>query len=256
MWEAYVVAAEEGVALLVSLYILATHPPHQHEAYASPYAFRTPPSGFKRLFHVFCIVYFTLVQTVDIVHSHGHCVFFYTTWNYVAQIFFWCWSLADRKGVSRLRLVLFDVLFPVSIFVVIVVWGILLPMAMHTHEEALLLNWVSFSQHGINTVLLLVDGLWSDSRAVAWSTGALSVLWPLIYCIFAWIVHNASAQGFWPYPFLAIDHPDAPLWYLMLVLGQVLIFWFTWGIASMRVRAASHKRVDTEALTQLLDVTA
>ncbi|KAF0736962.1 hypothetical protein Ae201684_006774 [Aphanomyces euteiches] len=254
MWEAYVVAVEEGVALGVSVLCLVVYPPHAHPTYACKYS---TPSPWHRLFYVACAIFSIVVQVADVVKTHGHCFAFFTTWNFILQIGFWTWSIVDHRASSRLRLVLFDVLWPSSILVAGVVWGILYPAVVIAHEEAKLLNWISYCQHGINTVLLCIEWILSDARHMSWRASAFLVLFATVYVIFAWILHESTPQGFWPYPFLAIDRPLSPLVYLCLLVLQLVAFSVTLFGASLRSRAASQPaKDDSESSVRLLDEAA
>ncbi|ETV97448.1 hypothetical protein H310_09379 [Aphanomyces invadans] len=253
MWEPIAVACEEALSVVACIYILRCYPPHRQEAYTSHNANRSdPPSVLHQTFYAACAIFLFATHVADVVKTRGNCYYFFTTWNVLMQLSFWCWSFFDASGRSRGRAVMLDVLWPTSILVTIVVWAILYPMVHAIHEDYVLLNWISYCQHGVNAVLLLVEWTWSDARRVALSTCAWSILFPTIYVIYAWIVHE-SVHITWPYPFLATDRPSAPLWYLFFFLLQVMMFALIAGAATLRTRAANRKRVDTvDSLVHLL----
>lgn len=126
------------------------------------------------------------------------------------------------RGWLRADLLL-DVLLATSILIAVVVWTILLPYAERIHQRDKILNWVSYCQHGVNVVLLQIEFLATHHRASV-DALPLMLLWPSIYAIFAWILHGTVARGFWPYPFLDLDTPWAPAWYLGLLLAHLAAF--------------------------------
>ncbi|WCJ43375.1 hypothetical protein M5689_024118 [Euphorbia peplus] len=44
---------------------------------------------------------------------------------------------------------------------------------------------------------------------------AYFILWTSVFVIFQWIIH-ACISMWWPYPFLDLSFPCAPLWYMGL----------------------------------------
>ncbi|RHX98703.1 hypothetical protein DYB34_003611 [Aphanomyces astaci] len=227
MWGPVVVGCEEALSVVACIYFLRQFPPHRQDAYTSPYAFPSdPPSVLHRAFYAACAILLFVTHVADVIKTDGHCYYFFTTWNVLLQLSYWCWSFFDASGHSRGRAVMLDVLWPTSILVTAVVWAILYPMVHAIHEDYILLNWISYCQHGINAFLLLVEWIWNDARRVAVSTCAWSILFPTIYVIYAWIVHET-----------------------------VMVFALVTGAASLRTRAVSRKRVDTaDSLVHLLVV--
>uniref|UniRef100_K3WMT7 Uncharacterized protein n=1 Tax=Globisporangium ultimum (strain ATCC 200006 / CBS 805.95 / DAOM BR144) TaxID=431595 RepID=K3WMT7_GLOUD len=139
-----------------------------------------------------------------------------------------------RRGgrPTRLELVL-DVCLATSILISVVVWTILYPYAVKMHYPEKILNWVSYSQHGINLVILQIDFLSTQHRA---SLHALPLLiaWPSVYSVFTWILHGTIAKGFWPYPFLEVDTLWAPLWYGGLLFAHLVGFGCVYFISRLK----------------------
>ncbi|DBA00112.1 TPA: hypothetical protein N0F65_000403 [Lagenidium giganteum] len=127
-----------------------------------------------------------------------------------------------RRSWLRLDLIL-DVCLATSLLIGIVVWTILYPWAVRMHDPEKLLNWVSYCQHGINILLLQLDFSCTQHQ-VSPDALALLIAWPTTYCIFTWIVHGTIKRGFWPYPFLKLDTPTAPIWYAGLLLAHLACF--------------------------------
>lgn len=73
------------------------------------------------------------------------------------------------------------------------------------------LNFLIINMHTINAVFLLVDTSLNCLR-FPWFRIAYFFLWTAIYVVFQWIVH-ACFSLWWPYPFLDLSSPFAPLWY-------------------------------------------
>lgn len=203
--------------------------------------------------------FFCFVQCCDIVRTRGRCLVFYTSWNFIAQGGYFAYAAAQtlqllkaqagdaaqayasllddgssgpfrrspysvgrRRGWLRAELVL-DVVLATSILIATVVWTILYPYAVRVHESARLLNWVSYCQHGVNVVLLQIEFLATHHR-VSVDALPLVLLWPSLYTIFTWLLHGTVARGFWPYPFLELNTPWAPVWYLGLLLAHLAAF--------------------------------
>ncbi|XP_076955538.1 uncharacterized protein LOC143630393 [Bidens hawaiensis] len=83
--------------------------------------------------------------------------------------------------------------------------------------------------HSVNAVLLLVDIFLNRLRFPFYRLAYFG-LWTCIYAIFQWIVH-ACVSFWWPYPFLDLSSPYAPIWYL----GVGLILLPAYGIFALIV---------------------
>ncbi|WJX81341.1 hypothetical protein P8452_64236 [Trifolium repens] len=81
------------------------------------------------------------------------------------------------------------------------------------------LNFMTVNMHTVNLVLLFSDAALNCLR-ISWSGMSFFVLWTGVYVIFQWIVH-ACVSIWWPYPFLDLSEPYAPLWYLLMALMHI-----------------------------------
>jgi hypothetical protein len=230
----------------------------------------TQPTEFSSLkwllyYRGFSVAYFFIIEITDIIYSEGKCLLFYTSWNYLLQLLYFTLAtiktykiflaqtesphqysaLVDesmsflnskyvhrRRGWIRLDLIL-DVCLATSVLIAVVVWSILYPLAVKNHTEYKFLNWISLSQHGINIIFLLVDFV-STHHVVCFDAMPLLITWPTMYSVFAWIVHGTSTKGFWPYPFMEVNTPSAPLWYGGLLAGHAISFFFVFFLSKIK----------------------
>ncbi|GAB4830628.1 hypothetical protein Ancab_020394 [Ancistrocladus abbreviatus] len=103
-----------------------------------------------------------------------------------------------------------------SVLTDIVFWCILVPMLSGKESEVTLLIG---SIHSMNAVFLLIDSL-LNSLPFEWLGFAYFVLWSALYIAFQWVLH-ACGFTWWPYPFLELSTPWAPVWYFGLALFHV-----------------------------------
>ncbi|GJR52800.1 hypothetical protein Tco_1403321 [Tanacetum coccineum] len=89
------------------------------------------------------------------------------------------------------------------------------------------LNFLDVSMHSVNAILLLIDMLLNRLRFPFFRLAYFG-LWTCIFVIFQWIVH-ACVSMWWPYSFLDLSSPFAPLWYL----GVGLIHLPAYGIFAL-----------------------
>nr|XP_029124385.1 uncharacterized protein LOC105058816 [Elaeis guineensis] len=81
------------------------------------------------------------------------------------------------------------------------------------------LNFLLIGMHSVNAVFLLADTALNSSR-FPWFRIAYFLLWTAIYVIFQWVVH-ACISIWWPYPFLDLSSPHAPIWYFVVALMHI-----------------------------------
>lgn len=213
-------------------------------------------------FRASAATFFLIIQIWDVLRSGGRCLAFYTSWNFVLQgVYFFeaarftrrqlqrqadersvgytalidgddggsDTALTDRRRVLRnsgqqwvadLELLL-DVCLAASLLICTVVWTVLYPYAVKVGHPEMILNGVSYCQHGANVLLLQIDFL-ATKHFVSKDALPLVMGWPSVYAVFAWIVHGTVAKGFWPYPFLELNTPWAPIWYGGLLAAHIL----------------------------------
>ncbi|KAJ7945852.1 putative Transmembrane protein [Quillaja saponaria] len=81
------------------------------------------------------------------------------------------------------------------------------------------LNFLIVNMHTINAVFLLGDTALNCLR-FPWFRFGYVCLWTVTYVIVQWIVH-ACVKLWWPYPFLDLSSPYAPLWYFSVALLHI-----------------------------------
>ncbi|KAI3720323.1 hypothetical protein L6452_21239 [Arctium lappa] len=92
------------------------------------------------------------------------------------------------------------------------------------------LNFLNVSLHSINAILLLIDVILNRLRFPFFRL-AYFALWTCTFVIFQWILH-ACVSMWWPYAFLDLSSPYAPIWYF----GVGLIHLPTFGIFALIVK--------------------
>ncbi|XP_058197416.1 uncharacterized protein LOC131313233 isoform X2 [Rhododendron vialii] len=110
----------------------------------------------------------------------------------------------------------------------VVFWCLLLPFLLGDKFQLTLLIG---SIHSVNAIFLMLDSA-LNSQPFSWYGLAYFVLWSVSYVVFQWILH-ACGFTWWPYPFLELSTPSAPLWYLALGLVHLPCY----GIYVLLVKA-------------------
>nr|XP_043606327.1 uncharacterized protein LOC122578431 [Erigeron canadensis] len=108
-----------------------------------------------------------------------------------------------------------------------VFWFIIYPFLTPAEYN---LSFLDVSMHSVNAILLLGD-LFLNRMWFPFFRLAYFGLWTCVFVIFQWIVH-ACVSMWWPYPFLDLSSPYAPIWYL----GVGLIHLPAFGIFALIVR--------------------
>lgn len=117
-----------------------------------------------------------------------------STWAYVFQIIF---------QMNAGAVLLTDCVF----------WFIIVPfLAIKDYH----LSVLAINMHSINVIFLLADTAINCLRFPCFRI-AYFFLWTVIYVIFQWLLH-ACVNVWWPYPFLDLSSPYAPLWYFSVAL--------------------------------------
>lgn len=98
----------------------------------------------------------------------------------------------------------------------IVFWCLLLPfMSGENFQLTLLIGCM----HSVNAVFLIIESA-LNRMPFTWFGIVYLVLWSVSYVVFQWVIH-ACCVAWWPYPFLDLSTPWAPLWYLGLALVHI-----------------------------------
>jgi hypothetical protein len=207
-------------------------------------------------------------------HEDTHIYLFFTIWNYLLQIVYWLlasvagvrllcrpqWALLESRAdrfLSHAVWALFSVCLPASVIVSVVLWGVLLPAALRSTKPgaaaaaAEMLDFGSFAQHLLNTLLLCAD-FWMNHMLVDGSTLYLVVGWNMAYVLFEWVAHSQTQS--WTYFFLALDN-DTWLWYLALALVGVCAHTLACAASNVKRRriAAVNPLADPLALAAALE---
>nr|GEU45026.1 hypothetical protein CTI12_AA038770 [Tanacetum cinerariifolium] len=95
----------------------------------------------------------------------------------------------------------------------IVFWCLLLPFQTGDNFKLTLLIGC---MHSVNAVFLLLDSA-LNSLQFSWLGLTYFILWSSTYIVFQWVMH-ACCFKWWPYPFLELDTPWAPMWYFGIAL--------------------------------------
>ncbi|XP_077218230.1 protein rolling protein isoform X2 [Tasmannia lanceolata] len=98
----------------------------------------------------------------------------------------------------------------------IVFWGLIVPFLSNEHFS---LNLLMGCMHSLNALFLLLDTS-LNSLPFPWFRMAYFVLWSCLYVTFQWVLH-ACGFSWWPYPFLELSTPWAPVWYFCMALIHI-----------------------------------
>ncbi|CAM8972669.1 unnamed protein product [Rhodiola kirilowii] len=119
---------------------------------------------------------------------------------------FWAYSFQIMFQIIAGAVLLTDCVF----------WLIIVPfLAIRDYD----LNFLIINMHTINAVFLFGDTAMNSLR-FPWFRIAYFILYTCLFVVFQWILHSCIAI-WWPYPFLDLSSPFAPLWYASL--GLMLI---------------------------------
>lgn len=110
----------------------------------------------------------------------------------------------------------------------IVFWCVIVPFLSNSH---LALNTLMGCMHTLNAFFLLVDTT-LNSMPFPWFRISYFIQWSCLYVVFQWVIH-ACGFSWWPYPFLELDTPWAPLWYFSLAVLHIPCY----GIYALIVKA-------------------
>ncbi|XP_020157256.1 uncharacterized protein [Aegilops tauschii subsp. strangulata] len=109
-------------------------------------------------------------------------------------------------------------------------WGLLVPFF---YRDKFGLSMVTDGMHSVNAVLLLIDTL-LNNMPFPWYRIAFFVFWSCSYVTFQWVIHASGALSWWPYPFLDLASPGAPLWYLAMAVAHVPCFSAYWLVVKAK----------------------
>ncbi|XP_023002774.1 uncharacterized protein LOC111496532 [Cucurbita maxima] len=101
----------------------------------------------------------------------------------------------------------------------IVFWTILYPYLLSQSRG---LSFFVVTMHSVNAVCLLGESILNGLRYPFFRIGYF-VQWTGTYVIFQWILHACVSMP-WPYPFLDLSPPTAPIWYAGVGLMNIPCF--------------------------------
>ena len=254
-WEYAVVTAEIFVAVgIATWYIRKNNDQYKRSISIIPKDQLWKSTGLSptqlTFFRAVVFLYFVSIQCYQLINHGVHCLAFYTTWNFILQIVYFglmsllSWRIQTGRRVSpawvHATFILFDICFACCFLVAVVLWLILYPLAKRDGTASHLLNVVSYTQHGINVLILCLE-FGFNHLSVQPLHGAFLVYWPTTYALFAWIVHGSTTRGFWPYPFMKVREPYSPLWYLGLLFAHLCFFGIVYGASQLKRRFVAQK---------------
>ncbi|KAJ4782627.1 transmembrane protein [Rhynchospora pubera] len=108
-------------------------------------------------------------------------------------------------------------------------WCLLVPFMSSAHFSV---NLIMGCMHSLNLLFLLVD-TFLNNMPFPWFGMTYFILWSCTYVIFQWILH-ACGFSWWPYPFLELATPWAPLWYFCMALVHVPCYGIYWLIVKAK----------------------
>lgn len=131
---------------------------------------------------------------------------------------FWGYTMQIAYQTSSGAVMLTDIVF----------WGLLVPFLT---SEQFKVTFVMACMHSLNAVFLLIDTLLNRLPFPLFRM-AYFVLWSSLYVVFQWVLH-ACGFTWWPYPFLELATPWAPMWYFFLALVHIPCY----GVYIMIIKA-------------------
>ncbi|CAA7044302.1 unnamed protein product [Microthlaspi erraticum] len=102
----------------------------------------------------------------------------------------------------------------------VVFWLVIVPFLSNSHLGLNTNEQLMICMHTANGGFLLLETV-LNSLSFPWFRIGYFVLWTCLYVVFQWIIHACGLLTWWPYPFLELDKPCAPLWYLGIAIVHI-----------------------------------
>ncbi|KAL5700702.1 hypothetical protein ACHQM5_026116 [Ranunculus cassubicifolius] len=103
----------------------------------------------------------------------------------------------------------------------IVFWCLLVPFQVGDNFR---ITKIIGGMHSLNLVFLVLDTA-LNRLPFPWFRMVYFVFWSATYIAFQWIIHLCGVS-WWPYPFLELSTPWAPMWYLGVALVHIPCYAF------------------------------
>ncbi|KMZ56688.1 hypothetical protein ZOSMA_92G00490 [Zostera marina] len=136
----------------------------------------------------------------------------------------------NKQGVGWLGYVMqitYQICAGSAVLTDIVFWMILAPSISNGQ-----FGLVEGCMHSLNIVFLLLD-MSLNSLPFPFFRIAYFIIWTCAYGIFQWILH-ACGVSWWPYPFMDLTSPWAPVWYFLIAFVQLPCYGLCFGIAKAK----------------------
>ncbi|EQC38173.1 hypothetical protein SDRG_04602 [Saprolegnia diclina VS20] len=204
------------------------------------FQYKPPSTYYVHLgFRVGMLVLYAAVFIAEAENLGTKMISFYTVWNFILQSLYYLWAIKYQLSTSRSRQTpvtvtregsllnsLFNICFANSLLVIVIYWGLLYNPNM---------RWYSYIQHGGNTLLFFVE--FALNGFLVQGTDVMYVsLFPSVYAVFIWISNVTWLDGWWPYRFLTMETPVAPLWYIGIFVGHFAMFGLALAISSAKAK--------------------
>ncbi|KAI3946795.1 hypothetical protein MKW98_003358 [Papaver atlanticum] len=105
----------------------------------------------------------------------------------------------------------------------IVFWCLLVPFPSSDNFKV---DLITGCMHSLNLVFLLLDTTLNSRPFPYWFGLVYFVIWSCLYIVFQWVLHACGVLTWWPYAFLKLSTPWAPLWYLAMALVHIPCYSF------------------------------
>jgi len=132
-------------------------------------------------------------------------------------------QLGSVAIIDKVVATIFHVLTPMTLFIDVVTWVVLVPMLLRTPGTEIMLQYmyspVGYLQHGGNAAIMMIEMFLNripDSKW--WSHGAVSV-WNILFGI--WSLAYFLLTGATIYPFLDLGHPQAWMIHISLFFSGI-----------------------------------
>ncbi|KAM0960836.1 hypothetical protein ACFX2C_025825 [Malus domestica] len=130
-------------------------------------------------------------------------------------------AIQQRAGFfGNLMLIIYQTCAGAVMLTDIVFWCLILPFLTSMEFQ---LTFLIGAIHALNAAFLIVDT--ALNRLPFSKLGfAYFALFGVLYISFQWLIH-AFGVKWWPYPFLELNTPLAPLWYFGLAVWYIPCYW-------------------------------